>query len=627
MEVGKASKRKSQKRTESEKFTHPENEPYFLHWWLIAALAITAFLAYAHSLSFDFVYDDELQVLRNPWIRDWSQVGKFFFTDVWRFGANETTNYYRPLHMVAHATGYMFSGLKPFGYHLINILLHCLNTLLAALFAYRLTRDTLASAAGGFLFALHPVHAESVAWIAGITDPLCAVFYFGALYVYLDPDPSKNRKVLILSSLLFLGALFSKEMAFTLPLVAILLDICVTRRLRWARYAVFIGTFGVYALLRLQAIPQFNIAQQQMNLNIAGRLLSSIMLLGEYMAKAFVPFDINAFHVFRPATTIWDPRLLLSSLALLAFALGAWYLRNDKRVLFLLFFIPISLLPVLNITGVGSNTFADRYLYIPSLGSCLLIPILGQKACGWKQMILGVPSRKVAVIVLTALSLGFAGMVWKTASMWSDNKTLYAETLKRSPESGPMAANMARYYFENNQNDQAEYWLSRAQNLLENAYIKNNGELCANYVRRSSLSLRQGKLQEALKYLERGYQLNPQNISLLANLGTVYILMKEYSQARKWCETALTINPRNEVLYNNLAFIALQLRESDTAIENARKALEIFPEYADAYLNLARAYATKGLVAEASNAYQSARRLNPSLQSTVDQELRLLHQN
>jgi hypothetical protein len=135
--------------------------------------------------------------------------------------------------MMAHAIGYSISGLKPWGFHLISILLHCANTLLLTLFGYRLTRDRFVSAAGGLLFALHPIHAESVAWIAGVTDPLCALFYFAALYVSINDDPAKGLKTGLLTSVLFLGALFSKEMAFTLPLVVVLLDVCFGRKLRW----------------------------------------------------------------------------------------------------------------------------------------------------------------------------------------------------------------------------------------------------------------------------------------------------------------------------------------------------------------------------------------------------------
>jgi tetratricopeptide (TPR) repeat protein len=624
--LGKASRRKSSKRIEKE--GGPEAKPKDLQtnlqWWLLAGLCLVAFLAYAQSLSFGFVYDDETQVLRNPWIRDWSQVGKFFFTDVWRFATEERSNYYRPFHMLVHAAGYTLSGLKPYGYHLINVLLHCANTLLLVLFGYRLTRNKPASVAGGFLFALHPVHAESVAWIAGVTDPLCAVFYFGVLYLYLNDDPSESRKTTFLMSLLFMGALFSKEMAFTLPLVIVWLDLCLGRKLQWRRYSVLVVTFGIYAVLRVHALSYFQIEQVTINLGLGDRLLSSTTLMGQYLAKTFVPFGIVAFHVFHPTTNVLDPRFIFSLSVILAFAFGAWACRKDRRIPFLFGFIPIALIPVMNLNGVGENVFADRYLYIPSLGSCLLIPLLVQKILQWRSTGFGALEQKVAATLVGGVSLYFAFMLWTTIPMWRNNLILYTETLKRSPDSANIAANLARYYFEKGQIKEAAYWVTRTQELWEHAFIKNARGLCRNYVRFSSISLKEGRISEGFEYLKKAYEVDPNDPTVLQNLGTVCIAMKDYVQARHWCEAALKINPRNEVSYNNLAFILLQEKENDQAIENARKALDIFPDYADAHLNLARGYAAEGLIPQALEEYSKAKLVNPLLQPAVDQEIQTL---
>jgi tetratricopeptide (TPR) repeat protein len=595
-----------------------------LQWWLLAAICLVAFLAYARSLTYTFVYDDTTQILRNPWLRDLSQVGKFFLTDVWRFSREQTGNYYRPFHMLVHAAGYALSGLNPLSYHLISILIHCVNTLLVVLFGYRLTRDKLVSAAGGFLFALHPVHAESVSWIAAVTDPLCAIFYFSVLHLHLNDDESKSRKTTLFMSLLFMGALFSKEIAFTLPLVIVWLDMSLGRKVRWSRYGALLASFSVYAALRIHALSHFLITQLTMDLGLHDRILSSTVLMGEYLAKAFIPFNINAFHVFHPTTSIGDPRFLLSLLVVFGLALSAWLLRKDRRILFLFGFIPVAILPVLNLNGIGENVFADRYLYIPSLGSCLLIPLLVQRASQWKSAGLGPFQKKAAVGVLAGVSLFFAFTLWKTAFMWRDELTLFTETLKRSPDSANIASNLAHYYFEKNQLKEAEYWGLRTEELSERAFIKNPYALCICYLRLSSIRLKQLRFPESLGYLEKAYRISPTNEGVLQQLGTVCVLMKNYVQARKWCEAALRVNPKNEISYNNLAFICLQEKKNDEAIQNARRALEIFPEYADAHLNLARGYAAKGLIPEALEEYRKTKLINLSLQPAVDQEIQTL---
>ena len=624
--MGKASSRKKQKpiakpvseAVDLEKRTDP------FPWWLLGILCLVAFLAFARTISYEFVYDDDAQVLRNPWIRDWSQVGQFFFADVWRFRNDLPGNYYRPLHMLAHAAGYAISGLKPYGFHLINILLHCLSTLLVALVGYRLTRDKTASAAGAFIFALHPVHAESVAWIAGVTDPLCAVFYFGALYIYLNQDRSKEKKIVLLSALLFLGALFSKEMAFMLPVAFVWLDLCVGRKLHWNRYAALVITFGIYAAFRINALSHFQVNQSQLRLDPVDRILSSIVLLGEYIAKAFVPFNINAFHVFHPTASIVDPRFILSILVILAFGSIAWWVRSDRGMLFLAGFIPLSLLPVLNISGIGENVFADRYLYIPSLGSCLLIPLLVRKATRLKQLNFGSAAEKIILCFAGAVCAVFAFLLYNTAPMWRDNRILYTETLKRSPESALIANNLSDYYYRAGGMKESELWARRAEENLKQAKYDASRMLVDIYVRLSSIYVQEGKTPDALRFLKKAYEISPKSPGVLQNLAGVYILAGNYVEARKACEAALATDPKNELVHNNLAFVLLHDKEFDGAIEHARKALEIFPKYADAYLNLARGYAAKGLTAQSVEAYRNAKLMNPALQPVVDQEMNSL---
>jgi protein O-mannosyl-transferase len=591
--------------------------------WVVAALCLVAFLAYAHTLSFDFVYDDDGQVLRNPWIRDWSQVGNFFFADVWSFTSIQRggSNYYRPFHMLAHAIGYAISGLKPWGFHLINILLHCFNTWMVVLIARRLTRDKRIGIIGGLIFALHPVHAESVSWVAGVTDPLCAVFYFSALYVYLNEDPSKSRKIALYGALLFFGALLSKEMAFTLPLMALWWDICSRRKYYWGRYAAMAASFGVYTALRIHALNQFNVSKASVKLTFHDQVLSSVVLMGEYLAKAFVPFNINAFHVFHPTVSAGDIRFLASALMILGFIVSAWIFRKNGLVLFLIGFIPISLIPVLNITSIGENVFADRYLYIPSLASCLLIALLIKRAAQVRIPKLEIAEKKAIYGMSGGICLVFAFLLYVNSSIWSNNILLYTETLKHSPDSAIMSASLAWSYFKEDKIPEAEYWLHRSEDNWKNSFLKSEALYTSAYVGLSSVYLRQGKYAEALEYLHKAYALAPRDTKVLLNYATVLIYMKNYDEARKIVEETISINPRNEIPYNNLAYIFLQQNEPDKAIASALKALDIFPKYGDAYLNLARGYVAKGLIPQAREAYAAAGQINPALKPTIDQEL------
>jgi Tfp pilus assembly protein PilF len=254
----------------------------------------------------------------------------------------------------------------------------------------------------------------------------------------------------------------------------------------------------------------------------------------------------------------------------------------------------------------------------------LLIPLIVLHFGQWSVPRFNIAWPKIAALLLGLLSLFYFFTLLKTTPVWRDNFTLYTETLKRSPDATVMADNLARYYFDRRQNEEAAYWLSRAQGNLERSFIKSERALVANYVRFAAVLLREKKMDEAFEYLQKGYKADPGNPAVLQNLGTVCIANKDYAQARKWFEAALAINPRNEISYNNLAYISLQENQTDKAIEYARKALEIFPNYGDAHLNLARGYAAKGLVEQASESYRNAKIHNPQLESAIESELQAL---
>jgi tetratricopeptide (TPR) repeat protein len=410
-------------------------------------------------------------------------------------------------------------------------------------------------------------------------------------------------------------------MAFTFPLMAVWLDVCLRRKFYWGRYAAILAAFGVYTALRIHALTRFSVHQVPMNLSFHDRLLSSAVLMGEYLAKAFVPFNINAFHVFHPTVSIGDPRFLLSVLVILGFIAGAWILRKDGRTLFLIGFIPLSLIPVLNLNGIGENIFADRYLYIPSLASCLLIALFIRRAARIRIPKLGISEKKFIFGTAGGICLVFAFLLYGNSSIWSNNILLYTETLKHSPDSAIIASSLGWRYFEAGRIQDAEYWLLQSEENWKKSYIRSTAFFSSAYVGLSSVYIREGRFAEALEYLQKAHSYDPNSPAVLQNYASALIFMKNYDEARRISEKAIATNPHSEIPHNNLAYIFLQQNEPDKAIESARRALEIFPKYGDAYLNLARGYAAKGLIPQAREAYASALQVNPDLKPTIDQEL------
>ena len=618
-------KKKSAATGGSVRNSRPSEDPSArFEWWLVASLGIVAFLAFIQTVPYQFVYDDDWQVLRNPWIRDWSHVRQFFTTDVWRFAAvGGVSNYYRPFHMVAHAIGHSLTGDNPQGYHLFSILLHCACTILVAFLGLRLSNNKWAGAAGGLIFALHPAHAESVAWIAAVTDPLCALFYFGALYWHLKGDETRRHQTSdILTALLFLCALFSKEMAFTFPIVAAWLDYCLGRKFRWPRYALLAGVFALYAVLRVNALSALFIKQLPIELNLHERSLSSVVLAAQYVTKVFFPYDLNAFHVFHPTMGVLDPQFVLGALVLLLYGAAAWWVRDDRKLLFLLGFVFLTLLPALNIEGVGENVFADRYVYIPSLGGALLIPLVAGRLWRARPAWISVSGPVIASISMALLLGAYICVLWNTTFMWRDTHTLYTETLQRSPEATAIAVNLAGYYFERGEYDAAEKWSLRATKLYAKSFVKLGNKMIPVYTSLGALCLQRNQPAKALEYFQAAYTLNPGDFDTLQSIGSTYAAIGDYDKAHRFYEAALAVNPHSEVTYNNLACVCLATKDYDQVIEYARKALEISPRYAEGYLNLAEAHAAKGMKSIARQEYLDARMLNPTLAPAIDELLK-----
>jgi tetratricopeptide (TPR) repeat protein len=562
--------------------------------------------------------------LRNPWIHDWSKVGQFFTTDVWAFSRNgNSTDYYRPLHMIAHAAGYSLSGLKPEGYHLINILLHVINTILVAMIGLRLTREKSIALLGGLLFALHPIHAESVTWIAGVTDPLCAVFYFGALYLYLkDPERRDTFRTLPGILLLFFCALLSKEMAVTFPLVALWSDWRLNRKLRWHRYGMMLGIVAIYAVLRALALGQFIPLSSLSHWNSLNGALSLPVLIATYVVKLFIPYGISGFHVFLPVRSIQDARFATSLAALLIFALAAWWRRNARAAVFLFGFSLMTLLPLINVGG--ETLYADRYLYIPSLGSCLLIPLLIQ--CAWERRPVFMPSlgNHYLYILLSLPLLIYGSLLVQASFLWRSSPILYTESLKRSPDSIDATNLLAKYYFNQADYVKAEPLYQRVLELSHSKSQENSKLLSAAYAGLGGIEFYRNNLERAKQYMEKSYALNPRDGALLQNLGSVDIMLHDYSDASRLFQEALAANPRSEVIYNNLAAMHVTLGQYPQAISYAQKAIEIYPNFGEAYINMAKAYDGSGMKEKAREAYLKAAQVDPAQKAVAAQALEQL---
>ena len=376
----------------------------------VLGLLLLAVVPYLNSVWGSFVYDDRLQVLGNPYAHSFRYLGKIFGTTVWTFqGAQGVSNYYRPLMTFAYLLCYKLFGPIPFGFHLFNLILHAAVVLLLFAVTEQLFGDRLVSLVVAGLFALHPVHTESVAWIAAITDLELTFFFLLTFYVYLRlagpaTEYSELRRatsVVEAGSVIAVGdrprgvpwkmqaamlasyvlALLSKEQALVLPALATIYEhayrgdrLATSLRTKIARYAALWIAAAIYIAFRIFVLGGFAPAIARPALSWTRVMLTAIALTGSYAWKLIWPAHLSAFYVFHENERFSDTAVLGGLLALIAgLNLFVWLWSRARPLSFALVWMGITLAPVMNARWMPAGVFAERYLYLPSVGFCWLL--------------------------------------------------------------------------------------------------------------------------------------------------------------------------------------------------------------------------------------------------------------
>ena len=298
-------------------------------------MLLLAILPYVNTLQNGFVYDDNNEVLTNPYIRSFAHVGDIFSTRILaHLGARGATNYYRPISIFGFLICYKLFGLLPYGFHLANLLLHALIVCVLFGLTKRLFHDQWLAFAAAAIFALHPIHTESVAWVSGVTDLDLAVFYLATFWFFLAsarPQGARSEWAQLGMVGSFILALLSKEQAVTLPLMAMVYEhfyrgdrASTTWRQKVSRYGALWLLVVVYVLFRIRFFGAFAPVQLTRNVSWYEAILSAAPLAGEYLWKMIWPVHLIAYYPFHKSVTPLDPRVLAGVAALglcaLAFA-------------------------------------------------------------------------------------------------------------------------------------------------------------------------------------------------------------------------------------------------------------------------------------------------------------------
>lgn len=617
---------------------------------LIVALCI---VVHIRGLANGFVnYDDGRFITDNAVVQEgitWHGLG-------WAFTTN-TEVYPIPLAWLTHMLDCQIYGLRPWGHHLTSILIHTANALLLFLILARMTRTLWPAALTAALFAVHPLHVESVAWMAERKDVLSAFFWMLTLGAYLRYARRPNVGRYLLVTILFVLGLMAKPMVMTLPAILLMLDYWplgrvlevrgdalaapvkwrgIPRRCAW----LIIEKIPLFALAIVDCIYSLILLKQSVGLAsteqrpFVARVFRAIVGYAMYLVKTVWPFDLCPFY---PASEAIPPPWQIAGAALFLAAISALALFYWQRRPYLIVgwgWYLATLLPAIGLvqTPAGFN-FSDRYTYLPLIGVFLMVAWALRKpgfAFGSKVNLPAVGSG----VVLAALSIISIVQV----GYWHDGVSLFTHALEAAGDN-PVAHNNlgqaldglgrkqeALVHYEKAAND-SSYINPTVHNNLASAYteagriddaIRQYGiaieidPTCAEtHNNLGVLLVKRGRFPEALAYYGQALRLDPGYVSAYLNLGGALARLGKPSEAAGYFQEAVRLAPDDFRTHYNLATAWGSLDRIDEAVSEYLKVIELSPENVDAYINLGVAKSIQGRFDEALIFYERALALAP----------------
>jgi len=606
----------------------------------VAALIVVALAAtiYCNTLFNEFTnWDDELLVLENRFI---VRLTPARIISIFIPGRTQS---YQPLRDLSYAIDYSIWRQNAFGYHLGNVILFAANALLIYLLARKVFGVERVALLAALLFAVHPIHVEVVAWVAGRKDLLAGGFFAGALILYAMSVKDERRFPKLYACALgcYVCALFSKATTVTFPAILLLYDYCIIPGMtfrallkRWKLHLPFWALTGVFMAVTISVASGSGAIKSYYSGSALLTFLTMMKVFLAYIRLLIVPVGLMARYIEQPVLSAGDATAWAAAVAvLLLVGLGFFLLRKSRRTAFCILWYFACLAPSSNIIPI-STLMADRYLYLSSIGFCFLVAMGAERVLeafeegGVRRLY----ARRAALVLFSLVLLLMSVLSVRRNVQWRNSRSLWEADLARVPNSmfalnnlglaydrgeerekaielfgkaielvpefGEAHANLGNVYFDMDDMDRAQELYEKALSLSPN--------LAGLHHSIGMIELRRGDVEAALKRFAKCVEIDPYHWESYSSIGTVYLQSGLHKEAMDAFKMALDINPDSPQDHNNLGLVYYRVGQLEEALIELRKALKINPESASAHFNLGNVLSRLERLAEAEKEYEQA---------------------
>ncbi|OFX51422.1 MAG: hypothetical protein A2046_04480 [Bacteroidetes bacterium GWA2_30_7] len=546
------------------------------YFYILVIIAFT-FITFLSSLKNDFVnWDDDFYVLQNPDIRELT------ITSVSNIFSSEYFGFYLPLTIVSYSINYSIGGLNPFGYHLLNIILHVISTIVLFFLVKNLKFTINLAFFVALIFAIHPLRVESVVWISERKDVLYVCFYLISLLffsIYILKETKKNKWYL-LSLLFFILSLLSKTSAVTLPLILLLIVYLTNKEpfskllIKLIPFFLLSLIFGILTVYELDSGK--NIYEYEENYTFIDKFFLATYSFIFYILKLIFPFDLSPTHYFPNKTDGLLPlQYYFSGLLTVFFAYLLYLYRKNRVVVFGAFIYIFAILLFLQILPAGRTIASERYSYIAHIGLLIII--------GYFLNMYFAKREKLLILTTILIGLFMSFLTYRYSLIWKNGETLFTHSILKNENKslGYINRGLAHYYgfTENNKID-----YNKAFQDFDKAISidKKNSE---GWFNRGNCYFNMQKINEAERDFDKTLSIDSLNFKAWNNRGLIYAYKGNFDMAMKYYNHSIFIKNTFPDAYSNIAFVYLNNGDNKLACEYFEKALKLGSATAGNYLN------------------------------------------